>query len=173
MGPGREVHISDGPSGEDQACDDLGKVVCGNAISETGVKQGTLYLGQTMLLRNTGGETYKGRDDGSHHQCNYESPDGKGDVLLEDDDKAKHKTDNEYDHIPPPGRFLVVLGHMRVMRVVEPPFFRGLESPDRVATPEEDDVGNESSDLDLIRMNYSQGWIASQYYSRVRCWVGE
>lgn len=68
-------------------------------------------------------------------------------MLFDDNDQAKHKADYQYDGVPPPRSFSVVLGHMRMVWVVEFSFLRVLESFDDVATPKDHDVCNEGTNL--------------------------
>lgn len=127
--PRGEVHVADGAAGEDQSGNDLGQVVRCNTVTKAGVE-----------------ECAEGRDDSAHYQCDNVGPDGESDVLLDDNDETEHETDDKDDEVPPLWRVLVVLGHVRVVRIIKLSFFSIFERSNCVAAPEEHDVGDESTD---------------------------
>jgi hypothetical protein len=75
------------------------------------------------------------------------APNWEGNVLPDDDDKAKNKTDNKHGNVPPPWCFLIMLGHVRMMSIVISPLSCTLIRPDDIPAPKEKAVGNQGTDL--------------------------
>ena len=92
-------------------------------------------------------ETYEWSNDDSGDQSNDVSPDRHSDVLFDHDDQAENEAEDKHGHIPPPRDFLVVLCHVLVVTVVVSPFSGALVCFLDVAAPEQDGMGNESTDL--------------------------
>jgi hypothetical protein len=83
----------------------------------------------------------------------------KSNVLLDDDDEAEYETDHEHNHVPPPRRLFVVLVHVCMMRVIKLSGLGGFESSDRIASPEENDMGDQCSDLKhMLELNLEFQW---------------
>jgi hypothetical protein len=101
------------------------------------------------MLKNC---TYERSDDDAHDERNNVTPDRQSDVLFDHHDETQNEAGDKYDDIPPPRCLLVVLVHVCVVRVIEFTSLGRFESSDCVATPKEDNVSNQSTDLCHVRM---------------------
>lgn len=102
-----------------------------------------------------GVNTYEWGDDDADNQGDNVGPDRKGDILLGNDDYAEDETEDEHETVPIPWGLFVVLDHVCVMSVIVLAF-RGADicSLD-VATPEEDAMSDECTNLDTSVENRS------------------
>lgn len=50
MAPCGEIHVSDGTTGDQEACDHFGEVVGGDSVAVSGVEDGALLFGQFDAL---------------------------------------------------------------------------------------------------------------------------
>lgn len=92
---------------------------------------------------------YQGGNEYSDEKGDDVGPCGEGDILLDDNHEAKDEAEDEDSNVPPPGSFLVVLGHMLMMSVVISPVPSALVGLLDISTPEEKAVSNQGTNLSV------------------------
>ena len=95
-------------------------------------------------------KTYEWSNDATNDEGNDVRPSRQGDVVLQHDNEAKSEAADKNDHVPPPRSLLVVLDHVLVVAVVEDALACALVGCDDVCTHEENDVRNESANLEWM-----------------------
>lgn len=99
-----------------------------------------------MVLQST----YEGCNNDSYDERDNIRPGRKANVFLENHDKTKDKADDKHCNIPPPGCFLVVLGHVLVMPVIISTLFRALVCLLDIIAPKENTVHDQCTNLGVL-----------------------
>lgn len=92
--------------------------------------------------------THKRGNGDAEYQRDDIRPNRQRNLLLDNHDETEDEADNKNKRVPPPGSLLVVLRHVGVVAVAVDSLPHIFESRDNILAPEEDAVGNQSSDLD-------------------------
>ena len=95
------------------------------------------------------GIIYQGRDEDSDEKSDDVAPCRECDVLFDDNDETEDEAEYKDSNVPPPGSFLVVLGHMLVVSVVVSPVPRTFIGLLDITPPKQEAVSNQGTNLSL------------------------
>lgn len=106
-----------------------------------------IAVSQLQLIMDRPSTHKRGNGDAEYQRDDIR-PNRQRNLLLDNHDETEDEADNKNKRVPPPGSLLVVLRHVGVVAVAVDSLPHIFESRDNILAPEEDAVGNQSSDLD-------------------------
>lgn len=147
MGPSSKVHVTNGTIGDHETRQHLGQVVGSNTVTESRQQNGALPDELVCFQYGGGQRTYDRCNDDTNDQGNNVCPGRKSEVLLDNHNKTEDEGEDEHGNVPPPRRFLVVLGHMSMVTIVVSAGSGAFVGTGDILAPEEEAVGNQSTNL--------------------------